>query len=155
MPTVQQIRTAIKAKIDTVAGVGPVHEYERFLKDQSRLVALYTSGNPKRVLGWHIRRVSTRETLEDIARWVVLHGWRIRGYMGLDDADASEKLFDDLIEQIRDAFRSDDTLGGVVFSCVNPANDEAGIQVLDHRPVLFCGVLCHFAELGLTTQHLN
>lgn len=155
MPTLDQIRAAIKAKIETVADVGVVHEYERYSKERSKLKALYESGVPARLFGWHIRRVSTREFLEDIARWRVVHGWRIRGFMSIDDADATEKLFDARVEAIRDAFRTDDSLGNLIFTCIDPQSNEAGIQVIDHRPVLFCDVLCHHAELGLTTQHLN
>lgn len=155
MPTVKQIRDAIKAKIITVANIGVVHTYERYAKDASKFAEFYKFGNPARILGWHVRRVSTREHLIDTERWSVLHGWRIRGFKSLDDADATEESFDDQIEQIRDAFRLDDDLGGLVFSLMNPQNSEIGIQVIEHVPVMLAGVLCHKAELGLTTQHLN
>jgi hypothetical protein len=154
MPTLDEVRAAIKAKIQGVGAVGVVHDYERYAKEISKLKTLYVSPG-ERLFGWHIRRVTTREFLEDIARWRVVVGWRIRGFMAIDDADATEKLFDTKIEAIRDAFRADESLGGILFSCTDPQSDETGVQVLDHRPVLFGDVLCHFAELSLTTQHLN
>jgi hypothetical protein len=155
MPTLDEIRAAIKAKIEGVGGVGVVHDYERYAKEPSKFKTFYVSGNPAQLLGWHIRRVTTRELLEDIARWRVVVGWRIRGFMGIADATATEKAFDLKIELIRDAFRADDSLGGLIFSCIDPQSNEVGVQVLDHRPVLLHDALCHFAELGLTTQHLN
>lgn len=154
MPTMDQIRTAIKTKIETVGTVGVVHKHEPYAKSAADLAAKYKTGNPARLHGWHIRRVSTREKLQDVARWHVYVAWRIRGVMSLEEADSTEELFDTEIEAIRDAFRADDSLGGLIFSCINPDNDEVGVQLLDHRPALFAGVLCHFAELGLMTQHL-
>lgn len=156
MPTLDQIRAAIKTKIEGVGGVAAVvHEYEPYAKSAAALKAKYVTGNPARLHGYHIRRVATREILDDIARWHVFVGWRIRGFMGLEDAEATEKLFDTKIELIRDAFRADDSLGGLIFDSMDPRSNEIGVQVLDHRPVMFADVLCHFAELGLTTQHLN
>jgi hypothetical protein len=155
MPTPTQVRAAIKAKLVAIADIGVVHDYERYIREPSKLQALYVSGDPARLRGWHIRRISTREFLEDIARWRVVIGWRIRGFMAVDDEGTTEKTFDDLVEAIRDAFRADDDLGGLIFSCVDPSSDEAGVQLINHQPVLFCGVFCHHAELGLTTQHLN
>lgn len=156
MPTLDQIRAAIKTKIEGVGGVAAVvHEYEPYAKTASALKAKYVTGNPARLHGYHIRRVTTREILDDIARWHVFVGWRIRGFMSMEDADATEKLFDTKIELIRDAFRADDSLGGILFDSMGQGSKEIGIQVLDHRPVLFADVLCHHAELSLTTQHLN
>jgi hypothetical protein len=153
MPTANDIRAAIKARLEAVADIGLVHDYERYAAEQSRFRQLYGAGG--RILGWNISRVAARETFVDTGRWSVLTSWRIKGYMSLDDADQSEKLFDARIDAIRDAFRADDELGGAVLTSIRPDNSESGIQVLDQRPVLFAGVLCHHALLGLTTQHLN
>lgn len=154
-PTVQQIRDKIKTMFQTVTGIGNVHTYERYLKDQSKLVSLYKDATSGRLLGWHIRKVATRENYIDISRWVVDHDWKIRGFMSLDDADATEQTFDTLIESIRDVFRDDPSLGGLIFSTViEEKNNQAGVQVEEAVPVLFAGVLCHSARLALTTRHL-
>ena len=158
-PTLNQIRTAIAAKLLAVDATLLVHEYERYTKRMDELLELYVSGDAgdKRVHGYHIRRSATREILIDTDRWAIYHAWRIRGFLGMDDAAATEKLFDTEIEALRDAFRADDTLGGLVFS-LSPVGSEdqgeIGMQVLSSQPVMFAGVLCHSAELGLTTQHL-
>lgn len=155
MPTVTAIRAAIKTKIESVTDIGVVHDYERYTKEAAKFRELYFHAASNRILGWHVRRVSTRELLTDHDRWSVFHGWRIRGFMGLEDAEATEKSFDDKIEALRDAFREDDDLGGLVLTCVNPDSGEAGLQLIEHNPVLLAGVLCHKAELALTTQHLD
>ena len=154
-PTVQEIRDKIKAMFEAVAGVGKVHAYERYTQKQSDLVEFYKDTASGRLLGWHISRVATREVYIDIGRWVIDHDWKIRGFMALDDADATQQTFDTLIEAIRDAFRADSSLGDLVFSTViEEKNNQAGVQVEEVAPVLFAGVLCHSARLALTTRHL-
>jgi len=156
MPTLDEIRVAIAEKIFNLDPSVAVHQYERYTKNASDLVAMYKSGSDgdARLHGWHVRRFATREELVAVGEWSIWHSWRIRGFMSLDDADESEKLFDTEIEAIRDSFREDETLGGLVLENIAPSG-EAGIQVLASQPVMFAGVLCHSAELGLTTQHLE
>ena len=153
--SVETLRAAIKAKIVAVASIGTVHDYERYLKDQSRLATLYvnTAQTGSRVYGWNIRRVRTVEQLVSTGRNYQDHYWRIRGYMSLEDADGTEKLFDIQIEAIRDAFRADPTLGNICDTHFNEQNaGQGGVQLEEHEPVLFCGVLCHGARLGLITR---
>ena len=135
--------------------MGQVHDYERYLKDQSALAALYasTAQTGNRIYGWYLRRVRTVEQLVSTGRDYQDHHWRLRGFMGLDDADASEKKFDVQIEAIRDAFRADPTLGNICDTQFIEANgNQAGPQLEESEPVLFCGVLCHGARLGLITR---
>lgn len=142
------IRTAIVALM-TGLDVGLVHGHERYAHNKSDLKDLYV-GNQGMLRGWHVRRVSTRESSEELGRYVRDYRWSIRGFRALEDADGSEQLFDGDIETICNAFRADDELGGVVATCI--VGQEAGIQVQDSGPVMFAGVLCHSAKLALTTR---
>ena len=153
MPTLAAIRAAIKTKLSSVTDVGVVHDYERYATREAEFRSLYEWPSPGggQIRGWNFRRLSTRETSPAIGRYVVDHGWVIRGYLSLDDSAATEKTFDDLVEAIRDAFRADETLGGVVAATV--VDGDAGAQVPDSGPVIFAGVLCHSARLQLTTRH--
>lgn len=146
------IRAAIVAKLMTVPGIGLVHDYERYAKAEKDFRDIYKSG--ERILGWHVRRVTTRETSKIVGRHEGLIGWRIRGYMSIDDVAQSELEFDALIEAVRAAFRSDQTLGGSVDSIVTPDGQHlAGLQLDDSGPVMFAGVLCHGCTLSLTTRY--
>ncbi len=155
MPTVAEIRNAIVATINTVAGIGQVSGYERYAKQSADMLTFYRTqddgGGADKILGWHVRRVATREISPDVGRYVVDHDWQIRGFMSLVDAEETELAFDALIEAVRDAFRDDDTLGGVVDSMIT--DERAGVQVSESVPVMFAGVLCHSARLSLTTRH--
>lgn len=153
-PTLATIRAAIKAKVAAVASIGVVNDYERFSKNESTLQEQYVASvaGVNQLRGWNIRRVKTRKDAPASAGPVVVtHTWSIRGYMALNDAAASEKTFDALIEAVSDAFDDDETIGGAVDSIV--VDDVAGIQVDESMPVLFAGVLCHSAKLRLVTRH--
>lgn len=153
MPTVEQIRDAHVAKIAAIPDIGKVHGHERYAAQQADMKALYvaTIAGRDQLRGWFVRRVRTGETSDALGRYVVTHTWDIRGYLALEDGAASEKAFDALIEAIRDAYRSDENLGGLVSSTV--VDEGAGVQVEESAPVLFAGVLCHSARLKLYTRH--
>lgn len=156
MPTLDQIRAAIKTRIESVPAVGVVHDYERFAAEQAKFREFYLYGvvPNQRVTGWHIRRAATREIYIDVNRWVIYHDWRIRGFMSINDADGTEKIFDNLIEAVRDAFRASPMLTAEPdHSEVVTDEERAGVQVPDSGPVMFSGVLCHGARLELTSRH--
>lgn len=159
MPTLTEIRDAIHAKVAGVTGVGVVHKYERYANKTSDLAAKYFSGTVpnKRLTGWFIRRASKRVTGPAVGRFVIWNEWMIRGYMSVEDADATELTCDDLVEAICAAFQADETLGGVITGTVQDVDDGnlVGIQVEESGPVLFAGVLCHSARLKLYTQHFE
>lgn len=148
MVALADIRAAIAATLRAVPNIGVVHDHEPYLKTEAKLRELYVEGGL--LLGWHFRRVATREVSPAIGRAIERHAWQIRGFMAFNDAGTSEVAFDDLIEAIRDAFRADETLGGAASTIDDEA---AGIQVEDSGPVMFCGVLCHSARLALTTTN--
>lgn len=151
MPTLAQIRNAIAAKIAAVQNIGQVYAFERFAKAEKDFRLMYLSTD--RILGWNVRRVSKTETSPATGRWHVTNRWQIKGFLSLDDESESELIFDGLIEAIGDAFREDETLGGLVDSTVLENPNVAGIQVEDSGPVMFAGVLCHSARLALYTRN--
>lgn len=155
MSTVAEVRAAIAAAARAVPGFGQVHEYERYVRDEAKFKQLYTftpSNGPLQLRGWWLRRVRTVERSPHIGRVINVHDWRLRGYMSLADADASELEFDRLIESFRDAVRADPTFGGVCIPGDQVDGDaESGVQVEDLNPVLFCNVLCNSAVLSLKT----
>lgn len=149
MATVEQTRDAIAVKLGGVPGAGIVHRFERYATKQSDFRTLFEIDG--QVRGWTVRRVATREESPAVGRWRVTHRWQIRVYMSLDDAAESEVAFDNLVEAARDAFRADETLGGLIDDTVS--GPVSGLQLDDSGPVMFAGVLCHAARLTLHTRH--
>lgn len=150
MSGVAAIRTAIAAKLAGIEDIGVVHEYERYAKNHAAMAELYT-WKPKQLRGWFIRRVTTGEASKHRGRGVEHITWDIRGFMALIDDDQSELVFDALIEGIRDAFRTDDDLGGQVDQTTLPSNSESGIQLIDSGPAMFANILVHACRLRLNT----
>ena len=154
MPTLAQIRAAIKTKLEAVADVGKVHDFQRYAKEQSKLAELYVSGD--RLKGGFIAWRGQSTVSPGLGRKVVTHRWELTFYRSIDDADATELAFDTMLEAVRAAFQDDENLGGVVSSTVIENDDSggpAGVQVEEKNAVLFCGVLCHAARGRLLTRH--
>jgi len=153
MSALQDLRAAIVAKLSGIAGIGVVHDRERYAHAMDKLKLLYVPAGEQQLRGWFVRRTSINETSAGGSRRVQTVAWRIQGVMALDDAISSEITFDNLIETITDTFRADPTLGGLVLT-PKPEDEDAGVQVVDSGPVMFANVLCHSARLALTTRQL-
>jgi len=151
------IREQIRTILSGVAGIGVVHDYYRWSTDWNKFLSLFQDAD-RRINGWMISRQKTPERVSaQGGRNSRTHHFKIIGIYGLKDEDATELVFQDLVEAICTKFRSEDTLNGTVWSCT-PAEDApdgaAGIQVdlIENR--VFGSVLCHYAELSLYAQEL-
>ncbi len=161
MSTLDTTRSALRALLSAVPAVGVVHTTERFSSSEQgfRQAYLYTHTDPladdfaaePHIRGWYLRRTATREFNAN-GRILNEHTWLVRGYLSFKDAIASELIFDELVERMRDTVRGDGALGvaGLLGSDVN---EERGVQVAGVGPVLFAGVLCHSAALELKTRN--
>lgn len=155
MTTLAQIRAAIVAELSAITGIGRVHDYERYAKQESEFRNLYLAdlgGGVSQIRGWHVRRLTTSETHAVMASHEDVHEWQLRGFMAIDDSAASEKTFDDLIEAVRARFRANNNLGGLIASVYSP--DGKGPELTESQPVLLAGVLCHSARIKLITTNL-
>lgn len=156
MPTHREIRTAIGAKISAAQANTRVHLFERYLANLGALKEQYVDINAATLIGCHIRRVATQRQQTSVGRWMITHKWAIRFYRALDDESESELAFDDWVEAVAEAFRTDETLSGLIFETrPNDSTDTEGLQVEESGPVMFCGVLSHSAKCALFTTHLQ
>ena len=81
------VRAAIVATLEGL-NIGPVHGWERYASTNAALLALYSTDG---VLGgWYVRRVRTSESSPSLGRHVERIEWEIRGFLGLQDAAATE-----------------------------------------------------------------
>ena len=146
-------RNALAALFAAVPSVGLVHAYEPYARLEKDFQAAYAWAPPggvaKQLRGWHIRNTAIRERELGVGRTLNTFTWRVTGFMALDDGGATEMEFDEIVEDMRLAYRLNPTLGAVAQ--LSPA-DGAGIDKTDSKPVVFCGVLCHSATLQLTTH---
>ncbi len=154
---VTDIIDAIAAALENVDGIGIIHKYERWSADWGRFLELFRTGRTSkdsRINGWTISRTSVQDGRTEYGvRWTA-HEFRLRGIYGLSDEDASELVFQALVDRVVDAFRSDPTLGGVCVT-TNPHGygsttpDQYGVAVSTIENRMFGTVLCHYAEATL------
>lgn len=141
-------RAAIAAALNTVPDIGQVHDHEPYGRTEVDFRSLYgwtDASGQTQVRGWFLQRTRTAEGTPNSGRTINTHTWRLRAFMSLDEAGATELTFDALVEAARKVFRDDPTLGGAVDP--GPLNQATGLQVTDSGPAYLAGVLCHVATL--------
>jgi hypothetical protein len=144
------IRTKIKEILQTVSGIGQVHDYGRWTADWSKFLSAFKSVD--KINGWLItRRSSTEEPFGENVPPVHhrTHEFVIEGYYSLRDNVASERDFQDLVEAICEAFRGDLTLGGTALMSEPPQVESIDSSTLG-------GVLVHQARIVIrATERLT
>ncbi|QIL83985.1 hypothetical protein G7047_19260 [Diaphorobacter sp. HDW4A] len=157
--TLAATRLAIVELLGSVPDVGIVHRCERYAGDDSAYKRLYlyrpsaasdAFGEEAHIRGWHVRRTATKEVNSN-GRILNEHTWTIRGYMSFKDGIESELIFDELVENMRDAFRF--ARLGVPAVIGNGVFEERGVQVVSTGPVFFAGALCHSAALEFASRN--
>lgn len=140
------IREQIKAILSGVAGVGVVHDYQRWAADRQKFLDLFADKNGK-INTWCITRTKTPEACDTTSHHTRRHTFRIRGYYGLKDENATELIFQNLVEDICAEFRSK-------YKLNDTATDTGPVQVDKVDLWSFFGVLCHFCELTLEAEEI-
>lgn len=138
------VRSAIYTFLSAVTNIGVVHDYERWATDWDTFIGLFktTIGTTPQIRGWEIRQTRVTETDESpLAR-----AYKIKGYLGVSDATATEKTFVALIEAIAAKFRADQMLGTKGAPVLG--HDFIQVELIEER--MFGSVLCHYCELALT-----
>lgn len=144
----KDIRERIAAILASVDGMGRVHEYLRLAKNRDAFYAVFaheTAQGAKEVNAWMITRNKTpseRGPMQVVNRD---HHFRFYGLRAVNDAEASELVFQELVEAIQRKFDSEFTLGGLAIN-----SGPVQVLVVEHRD--FSNVLCHAAELEYRVQ---
>jgi len=145
------IREQIKVIMQSVPGIGIVHDYERWSNDWNKFLDRYKDVDG-RINGCTFAREKRPKTQATIGETEKAHIFVIRRIMGLKDSEATGIIFDDHIEVLGDAFDDFDTLNNTCRT-INPdwgpMTDAVGLQVEIIEPRMFGGILCHYAELRL------
>jgi len=142
------VRTEIKTILLTISNVGQVHDYKRYTHSWDDYKDLFVENS--KVNTWEIVRESFESFVEasnNVNR--TRHNFTIRGFYSVQDKTASEKTFQDIVEDIRVTFRNKPKLNNkaelVFFS---PDRPFSGVFRYDYLGA----VLCHIVEINLTIQ---
>ena len=142
------IEEQIKAILSGVDGMGVVHDYERWAATWEKFLALFSvedAEGVRRINGWTFSRRKTPETEPTESHNLRTYHFRFRGIYGLKDDDASERVFQQLIEDVCAAFRA-------AYKLNSTAHHTSPMQVNVVENRVFGKVLCHYAELELTAE---
>lgn len=111
------IRAQIKTIMESVSGIGVVYDYERHSRSLATKLFLFKSGGI--INGWEFSRTKfdpDPETETDASiDWD--YSYLISGYYELDDENASEKVFQAIIDGIKNKFADKRTLNGTAITC--------------------------------------
>jgi len=135
------IREQIVAVLSGVSGIEIVHRYVRLAFNREKLLELFKDSKGK-ICGWMITRrvtAATRKTMPVVERD---HTFRLYGIYGVKDGAGSELVFQDMIEDIQDAFDDQYSLGDTVTN-----SGPIQVKLVEYREI--GGILCHYAELDL------
>jgi len=148
------IRTQIKTILSGVPGIGVVHEYQRWARDWTKFLNQFQDADG-RINTWMFSRTVTPEKWLSNVEYIRVYEYVIRGMYGLKDGDATELIFQGVVDRICAAFRDKATLNDACETIVPEFGSlagRAGIQVETVDVRTFGIVLCHYAELKLGAQ---
>lgn len=149
------IRTALKAILEGISGIGRVHDYERWTPEWKGVLDLYRDPTSGTLRAWTITRGATPEDLLTVGgtsgQNLRRHEMVIRGYWALDDSAATEKTFQGTVEAICVELRKDPATTALGTSVLGSSGPPT-VRVVGH--VLLGDALCHYAEIGYTAVEL-
>jgi len=145
----EAIIAQIKTVLESVSGVGTVHDYDRYSLSLGAYVELMKDENGD-VNGWTIEPEEGAGELETVAQYQLSHRFRIIGVYALNDEDESSKTFRALVRSIMLTFAANPTLNGAVILAV-PESYAIDImelgQVAFHQATVYLGVT-EFVDLA-------
>ena len=143
------IANQITSRLAAVPNVGRVHHYQRNLNALETVKAEFFDHNLGRIAAWTCSRESFTDTQSSNIENTRVSTWVLRGYMSVEDSQATEVLFQQVIDNICEAFRPQDDLGDTV-ELIQPVQARTiGYSMLGKPD---SGILCHSAELVLQVQ---
>lgn len=146
-----QIRAALKATVLTVPQVGIVSDFEPAVTREEDLKTYFLNPALGYVLGWSMTRETTAARDATNESDFDEHLLVLRAYRAVDNAGASEKQLQDLVELVRTAIRAEESgRWNDLVQFVRPPQ----VRIFEAR--LFGAVLVHYCEVTvLVTEHVT
>jgi hypothetical protein len=127
----------LTAQLQTIPNIGLVHPYERLTVEPDLSAGVF--GETQALRAWTVTRESASHERAPGLETLGQERLVLRGFMSVDDTQASELVFQDLLEQIAALLRPTQTVGA--FDRVGPLQ----IEEVTHT-MLGSTHLCHFAQ---------
>lgn len=138
------IRAMVVKILKRVDNIGVIHDYARYVKDWTKFLQLFQDRDG-RINGAQVSHVRVPANKKEMPLVRREHNYKIRMFMGLQDALATGKLFSRQVEAVQDEF--DDNWRDLLE--VSGVELVGAVQVEVEEDRKFGVVLCHYAELTL------
>lgn len=157
------LRAAIAALIGTVANTGQIHARRRVVRSENDLRRFFWDDTNSRICGWMIAPAlsgtadSVRNTgfsgygLKGGGNVMTDFAFQVEGIFGLDDANASEEVFGDLVWAVADEFNSYGVIPKAGGGVLPGVTIQGPCNITQFGYITFANTfLCHYARLELT-----
>jgi hypothetical protein len=138
------IRAEMKSILESVSGIGQVHDYQRYSKEWSTYKDVFESSDKINFVQI-VRTGFSRIVHGSNSTERVTHAFVLEGAYGLKDDDASAKVVDDLVESISQVFRDKPRLNNTAEVVQYPISGDIFIG-------MFGNVLCHRYSIRVTIR---
>lgn len=140
------LRAQLKIMLESVPGTGKVHDYERFnAADWNKFIELFQDTTSNKIFGWEITREAVRVEKITIGSKKVIHSFVLKGYYGLQDAMATEKTFNAIIDLVLQKF---------IDTKIPGTQGQSLPKVSPIQPRFYGGVLCHYTEIRMDVAEI-
>ena len=136
-------RTQLIARLKALNTLGQLHEFERYSKNISDLAKLYSQNGI--VAGGFLRWSTAKTSMYALGAFERRHVFELVLIRGWNDAEQSQLVFDQSIEQLQSAFEADHQVGD--WRCID--NDAFGFELMRNEPAMFANVVVHYAVLRI------
>jgi hypothetical protein len=145
------IREQIKVILTGVAGIGVVHDRERFATEWGKFLNLFKDADG-RINGCMFSRENRRRVQQTMGETEKAHIFIIRRFLAIKDSEETGIVFDNHLEELADAFDDYETLNDTCRT-INPdwgpMEGSVGLQIEISEIRMVGTVLCHYAECKL------
>ena len=138
------IRASTKALMDTVTGIGMVHDYSRWAADEQALRTLFQKVANGPLHGWEITRRGFQEVRITGDKYKITHDYLIVGHYAIRDSAASEKLFNVIVDAVNQKF----------LDTKLPSTEGHTLPKVTIKEWMFAGVLCHRVEMTISVTEI-
>lgn len=155
-------RAHLKSVLDSVSDIGQTYDYMKWAMHWSDVLAAFktTIGGDDVIRGWTMEvRAMPSQSLDwelnqsalATALVVRTYRWVLRGVIGHNDADETEKIAAALAETVMNALDLDPTLHNQTTYYGDTPPCSGDVLELRH----FGGVLCHYVEISQELQEVS
>lgn len=137
---------ALQDTIEAVSGTANVYEYLRYASDTETRNDLFIDNSILHT--WMLTRTAapSTDTLGEI--FTRSHSFEVHSYYQIDDSATSEKTHQQLCDDVMDALNTNnEVVAGAAY-----LTGTAQLLEYPSEGRMFCGVLCHFARIGLVVE---